>query len=392
MSLSSSAQEVLRSPGEPLDPDTRAFMEPRLGHNFSGVRIHADVNAALAARALNARAYTVGSDIAFAGGQYTPRSSAGKWLLAHELAHVVQQAGHPPILQKQPAQPSGKGDLDLPWKHGDYSLFEVSNAGIRFLVAVGADKDESRVRAAIPAIAKRISGDNSRIKDPATRVTTCIIAPTTTRFALWNGKPVLMLDPPDVSLETAAHEMGHGIFNALAQQAESRKPDGARAANFRLAIADIYARLSHTKPYTDGDQSHPAGLWIADPSQWSPGSANEHPWSDPDEFFASAKEAFQINRKGFESAIARMNKQDPAVGPPARELLALLAAFFDKGTMPSQAPPGDRAEAAAKALEGGTGVSKVEDTIMAGTPLDWLLNPAGRPRQQKPRPSIDSPY
>ncbi|MGB9632210.1 MAG: DUF4157 domain-containing protein [Chloroflexaceae bacterium] len=83
--------EVLRSPGQPLDAETRAFMEPRFGHDFSRVRVHTDARAAESARAVNALAYTVGRDVVFGAGQYAPGASAGRRLLAHELAHVVQQ-------------------------------------------------------------------------------------------------------------------------------------------------------------------------------------------------------------------------------------------------------------------------------------------------------------
>jgi hypothetical protein len=85
--------EVLGSPGQPLDPATRAFMEPRFGHDFSKVRVHSDPAAATSARSVNALAYTVGSDVAFDTGRYAPHSSEGRHLLAHELAHVVQQQG-----------------------------------------------------------------------------------------------------------------------------------------------------------------------------------------------------------------------------------------------------------------------------------------------------------
>jgi hypothetical protein len=83
--------EVLRSPGQPLDPATRGFMEPRFGHNFSQVRIHTDARAATSAQAVNALAYTVGSHIAFGPGLYAPMTGGGRALLAHELTHVVQQ-------------------------------------------------------------------------------------------------------------------------------------------------------------------------------------------------------------------------------------------------------------------------------------------------------------
>ena len=93
--------EVLRSPGQPLDTDTRAFMEPRFGHDFSHVRVHTDARAAESARAVNALAYTVGRDVIFAAGQYMPGVSAGRGLLAHELTHVVQQRS---VAHSSPAQ------------------------------------------------------------------------------------------------------------------------------------------------------------------------------------------------------------------------------------------------------------------------------------------------
>jgi hypothetical protein len=83
--------EVLRSPGKSLEPETRAFMESRFGHDFSRVRVHADARAAQSARDINARAYTVGDHIAFGARQYAPQTEAGKHLLAHELTHVIQQ-------------------------------------------------------------------------------------------------------------------------------------------------------------------------------------------------------------------------------------------------------------------------------------------------------------
>jgi hypothetical protein len=81
----------LQGGGQPLPEATRAFMEPRFGHDFSRVRVHTDARAAESARAVNALAYTFGRDLVFSAGQYTPGTSAGKRLLAHELTHVVQQ-------------------------------------------------------------------------------------------------------------------------------------------------------------------------------------------------------------------------------------------------------------------------------------------------------------
>jgi hypothetical protein len=83
--------EVLRSPGQPLDAQTRAFMEPRFGHDFSQVRVHTDAKAAESARTVNALAYTVGRDVVLGPNGYGPSKSEERRLLAHELAHVVQQ-------------------------------------------------------------------------------------------------------------------------------------------------------------------------------------------------------------------------------------------------------------------------------------------------------------
>ena len=93
--------EVLRSPGQPLDPATLAFIEPRFGHDFSQVRVHADAKAAESTELVNALAYTVGRHVVFGEGQPAPATSAGRQLLAHELAHVVQQRGATPLCPSQ---------------------------------------------------------------------------------------------------------------------------------------------------------------------------------------------------------------------------------------------------------------------------------------------------
>jgi hypothetical protein len=90
-SLPAVVHAVLKSPGRPLDRETRAFFEPRFGHDFSRVRVHSDAQAGESARAVNALAYTVGHDIVFDTGKFAPHSVHGKHLLAHELTHVVQQ-------------------------------------------------------------------------------------------------------------------------------------------------------------------------------------------------------------------------------------------------------------------------------------------------------------
>lgn len=81
------------SGGEALPQTVRAFFEPRFGEDLSHVRIHRDADASESAQALGAKAYTLGSHIAFGAGKWVPGTGTGDRLIAHELAHVAQQGG-----------------------------------------------------------------------------------------------------------------------------------------------------------------------------------------------------------------------------------------------------------------------------------------------------------
>lgn len=92
----SPVRDLMRSTaGRPLEGPTRQFMESRLGADFSDVRIHTGARATEAARSVQAHAYTMGSDIVFQDGQYSPETASGQRMLAHELTHVVQQRSGP---------------------------------------------------------------------------------------------------------------------------------------------------------------------------------------------------------------------------------------------------------------------------------------------------------
>ena len=97
--------EVLRSPGRQLDRSSQGFFERRFGHDFSQVRVHVGTPASAATAAVKARAFTAGSDIAFGRGQYAPSTTEGRRLLAHELAHVVQQRNGPSPYCNSPHSP-----------------------------------------------------------------------------------------------------------------------------------------------------------------------------------------------------------------------------------------------------------------------------------------------
>jgi len=102
--------EVLQSPGQPLDQKTRAFFEPRFGRDFSNVRIHTDAKAAESSRSVGALAYTVGRDVVFGAGQYFQGTSTTTRLLAHELTHVAQQAHSSPVSMQTKLSIAGPAD------------------------------------------------------------------------------------------------------------------------------------------------------------------------------------------------------------------------------------------------------------------------------------------
>ncbi len=119
-------QDVVRSAGQPLAAGLRGFFEPRFGADFSGVRVHTDSRAGDSARAVDARAYTLGQNIVFGAGQFAPGTAAGKSLLAHELTHVLQQSrsnlSESHFLQRTPdkdkEKEKGKGEAKKDEKKG----------------------------------------------------------------------------------------------------------------------------------------------------------------------------------------------------------------------------------------------------------------------------------
>lgn len=102
-----SVDRVLSSHGNPLEPSLKQDMEQRFGHDFSRVRVHTDTEAEQSALEVNANAYTVGNNIVFGAGKFSPRTQEGAWLLAHELTHVVQQSNLAGVNLNQSIKKSG---------------------------------------------------------------------------------------------------------------------------------------------------------------------------------------------------------------------------------------------------------------------------------------------
>lgn len=427
--------------GARLSEPVRRAVEPRFGHSFSDVRVFADDRAEQVAAAHSAEAVSVGSDVVLGRGAST---RADDPTLIHELAHVAQQHHIPvsradglpvsspgdaleakaersasavrsgrfsppvplltPVLARQGTRrPVVKGalkvpplgtNLQLPATIGSTRLFEVNAHKVRCLAAVRASQ-ESAIRGAITPMARQLAGDNALITAASDRVKLLIIASTTTRFALLHGTPVLMIDPADAEVETVAHEMGHALFRHYGIQASAKPTPNLGAVNARQRLAHLFGELAATKQLTFHGKTHAAGHWMVDPSQWWRVKAGskaviEHPWDDPDEFFGSAKAAFQIDRVGLRNSMARFARLDPRVKQPAKELLRLLGGLLSN-RLPGTALAAAARKPAQARLAKLTGPSNVQATVMPRTPLAYLLVPSSRPAPKSTTPGVTAP-
>lgn len=118
-------REALESLGQTLDARTQALMGHRFGHDFSRVQVHSGSRAADSARALNARAYTIGQHVVFGAGQYQPATVAGQQLLAHELTHTLQQKAATFTLGRELGRSS-------PWSASEFEAKRTAAAVVQF--------------------------------------------------------------------------------------------------------------------------------------------------------------------------------------------------------------------------------------------------------------------
>jgi len=143
--------------GGALEPSTRRFFERRFGHDFSRVRVHAGAAAAHSAQTFAAAAYTVGSDIVFGAGMYQPNSQAGQRLLAHELAHVVQQqrpSGAPSAISAHEADAATAADRAVSGNKAAVSL--AAPVSVQKQPLPGAIPDVDLTQSASPLLASAI--------------------------------------------------------------------------------------------------------------------------------------------------------------------------------------------------------------------------------------------
>jgi len=337
--------EVLRSPGQRLDPETRAFFESRLDRDFSRIRIHTDAVAVSSAQAVNANAYTLGQHIVFDSQQYAPASDHGKRLLAHELAHVVQQhSDASPLLARQPASPSPQvqgqpgsaqqstcsklnlSALNLPRKNNNGAqFFEETSKDIRFLVAVGKGQ-AAAVKGKVNKLASHIDRLNLLITDPSSQIKLVIVTDGTSEHRSLCGQPVLIIDPKEFDAQTVVHETIHGVTDHLRQQSQGTGAQAANAKKFLDKVADIFLQLSGlTINVSPGNPVVATNL--VDPSILNPQKGPEHPGQNMDEFLASAVAAYLLNKTLLKQKIQEFGKKDPKVKQAGNELMELLGAL-----------------------------------------------------------------
>ncbi len=243
--------EVLRSAGQPLNAGDRAFFEPRFGHDFSHVRVHTDERAVQSARAVAALAYTVGDDVVFGAGQYAPHTGTGRRLLAHELAHTVQQS----------AAGSSHSGATLPVSQpGDAAEREADAVTDRVILAGECSPAAAAVHHTAPALQRR--GDLGKVP-PGLEL----------RCELPSDSPASTVDfvlfPNDGSTLTPLQRMQIDNFVVNWRAAGANAPvrvdgfastPGSDELNWGLSCDRAQAVFAELISPTSGDPGIPAGL------------------------------------------------------------------------------------------------------------------------------------
>ena len=192
----------LSSSGRPLDVPTRAFYESRFGRDLSDVRVHVGPSAAASARALSARAFTVGRDVVMGEGEFRPQTADGRRLLAHELTHVVQQANARGALPDGTVQRQASPELERIRDYLSYGLFDLKIRDYEAIAALELLKTLPRFQQAeFVSDEKYLERLRSNLPSQRAAELDEIV------------KGVSSMVPPRSDLETIIENLSYGVFD-----------------------------------------------------------------------------------------------------------------------------------------------------------------------------------
>jgi hypothetical protein len=237
--------------GREIEAGERQFFEDRFAHDLGGVRVHTGGRAAAAARAIDAQAYTIGRNIVFGEGEYAPGTSAGRSLLAHELAHVLQQEGSPGTLHRR----------EMPFNPVSVARqLETAMAGL------GTDEESiyaalsGRTKAQLDEITeayKNRTGGGDLMKDLRSEL-------TENEWLYLAGLFMSGLDTPERSGEAVAVQL-HGAMSGLGTDEDAiyaalNGRSAAELENIKAAYQRLYSEdlIKELKDELSGDE-----LWRA---------------------------------------------------------------------------------------------------------------------------------
>ncbi|MFT3764412.1 MAG: DUF4157 domain-containing protein [Minicystis sp.] len=309
-------EQALQSGARALDAETRAYFEPRLGLDLGKVRIHTDAQAAEAARAVNAQAYTVGQDIVFGQGRYAPRDQAGRRLLAHELAHVAQQR---PRGEAGPAARQAPAGV-LRRKP------EVYETRLREVVAGSISKNGYTAAAVL-----EIPGWTS---DPLNTVASAADLATAVTGAYTKLKTVLLTTagfkalPAGTMRLVATAALDEAAVAKVRAMADERKWKIVvyRAASMTSIVKEMTVDPAPAKPAAPADKGTPAkapGQTAPTPDapgQAAPGAQQAPPTPAPTHRIEAALKLLELAKKAV--------LQEPEDIPTATEILEKVGAVF----------------------------------------------------------------
>jgi hypothetical protein len=326
-----SVNRALASPGRPLEQSLRQDMEQRFGYDFSRVRVHFGSAAERSARDLNARAYTVGHNIVFGAGSYIRDTDQGRRLIAHELTHVLQQAGsagNPPRVQRDVPKPetaAAKLQVVKDKLKAKYGLEEISEQH-------GVSWTESELTKIDAAFSKMRPEEQKRLQG-VTLVLTDKLPPikrkgrTIPIAGITYGTSRVELTHAGVKTTTPIHEAGHLIHNTAIANAEKIFERSQFKADLETARL-MYSVAALKRPTFSGDPQQ-----MADFEEFK--KAAKQVDTAAYVFESSRDDDLKTNRDALEQAVLDLQTHRSRVeqfGPGAKAVLGfadLQSAFVD---------------------------------------------------------------